>query len=106
MNKKEFGLTIRNARKDKGYTREELAEKVQISTEYLGEVERGLKLPSMGTFIKFVEALEVSADFILRNELSSGKEYVFDELTKKLENLTPKQRKIASDILDAYIQNL
>ena len=37
MNKKEFGLTIRNARKDKGYTREELAEKVALISSKLGE---------------------------------------------------------------------
>ena len=73
---------------------------------YYGEIERGVKMPSMNIFIKIIEALGVSADYVLQNELSSGKEYVFDELTKKLEKLTPQQRKTASDILDAYINNL
>lgn len=106
MEKAELGLKIREARIKKGYTQEVLAEKANIGVMYIGEIERGLKMPSVKIFIKIIEALDVSADYLLRNELSSGKEYVFDELTKKLENLTPQQRKTASDILDAYIQNL
>ena len=77
-----------------------------IGTMYLGEIERGEKMPSLKIFIQLIESMNVSADYILRNELSSGKEYVFDEITKKLEKLTPKQRKAARDILDAYINNL
>ncbi len=32
--------------------------------------------------------------------------YVFDEITEKIKDLTPKQRKTAFDILSAYVQNL
>ncbi|MBQ4631516.1 MAG: helix-turn-helix transcriptional regulator [Clostridia bacterium] len=103
MEKAELGSMIRKVRLMKGYTQEVLAEKADIGLMYYGEIERGVKMLSMKTFINIIEALEVSADYILQNELSSGKEYVFDELTKKLEGLTPQQRKTASDILDAYI---
>lgn len=63
-------------------------------------------MPSLNSFIKLVEALEVSADNLLRNELTIGADYIYDEITEKLRDLTPKQRKIAVDIWDAYIQNL
>ena len=106
MEKKALGKRIREARLNKKYTQEVLAEKAGIGLMYLGEIERGVKMPSLKVFIKLVEALEVSADYVLRNELSSGKEYVFDELTKKLEGLTPSQRKTATSIIDAYIDNL
>ena len=106
MEKAELGKMIREARLKKGFTQETLAEKADIGLMYFGEIERGIKMPSMNIFIKILEALEVSADYILQNEVSSGKEYVFDEITKKLENLTPHQRKTAVAILDAYIQNL
>lgn len=106
MEKSELGSMIKKARKIKGYTQEVVAEKADIGLMYYGEIERGVKMPSMNVFIKIIEALGVSADYVLQNELSSGKEYVFDELTKKLDNLTPQQRKTASDILDAYIKNL
>ena len=106
MEKSAVGKRIREARLNKKYTQEVLAEKAGIGVMFLGEIERGLKMPSMKVFVKLVEALEVSADYILRNEISSGKEFVFDEMTRKLENLTPKQRQTAKCILDAYIDNL
>lgn len=106
MDKAELGKKIQEARKKMGYTQEFLAEKADIGIMYLGEIERGVKMPSLKIFTKLIVALEISADYVLRDELPSGKEYVFDEITKKLEDLTPKQRKTAVDILDAYIKNL
>ena len=95
MDKVELGAKIREVRKECGYTQEKLAEMADIGTMYLGEIERGEKMPSLKIFIQLIESMNVSADYILRNELSSGKEYVFDEITRRLEKLTPKQRKAA-----------
>ena len=53
-----------------------------------------------------IKELDVSADYILRDELPSGKNYVYDEITRKLDGLTPKQRKAVSDLIDAYIKNM
>ena len=101
-----FATRLKNSRLAHGFTQEQLAEKADIGVMYLGEIERGVKMPSMKIFIKLIEALDISADYILRNELPSGKEYVLDEITEKLAGLTPKQRKTAVDILDAFIKNL
>ena len=106
LEKMNVGVRIREARVKKGYTQQLLAEKAGIGQVYLGEIERGTKTPSLKTFLLLVEALEVSADYVLRDALSSGGSYIFDELTEKLRNLTPKQRKGAADILDAYLKNL
>lgn len=106
MDKLALGLRIQEARKQKGVSRYVLAEKADTGVVYLGEIERGLKMPSLNTFIRIVEALNVSADYLLRDEITSSGEYIFDEVTQKLKNLTPKQRKTAIDILDAYINNL
>lgn len=106
MDRAVLGKTLRQARLAKKYSQSALAEKAGIGTVYLGEIERGLKMPSLNSFIKIIEALDISADYVLRSELPSGKEYIYDEITQKLKNLTPRQRKTASDILDAYLRNL
>ena len=106
MDKSELGRRLRDARQKKGYTQHALAEIAGIGNVYLGEIERGIKMPSLNIFLKLIEALGVSADYILRDELTSGKEYIYDELTQKLKSLTPQQRKTAADILDAYLSNL
>ncbi len=106
MDKQALGQRLRDARKKKGYTQQMLADKADIGAVYLGEIERGVKFPSINSFIKIIEALEISADYILRDELTSGKAYVYDEITERLKDLTPKERKTAVDILDAYLKNL
>lgn len=106
MDKVTLGKRIREARIEKGLTQQALAEKANISMMYLGEIERGIKMPSINSFVQILEALDVSADYVLRDVLSSGKEFVSDEIVEKLRNLTPRQRKTAVDILDAYIMNL
>ncbi len=106
MERAALGKRIRESRVDKGYTQQYLADRAEIGVVYISEIERGIKMPSLKVFIKIVDALEMSADYILREELTSGKEYIYDEITQKLKNLTPKQRKTAADILDAYLRNL
>lgn len=106
MEKEEFGFRLRETRRQKGYTLQSLAQKAGTGAVYLGEIERGLKMPSLNSFIRIAETLEVPADYLLRGELSSGSGYIYDEITEKLQKLTPKQRKTAADILDAYIKNL
>ena len=106
MDKTEFGKRLRYLRAEAGYTQEKLAELSDMSTVYLGEIERGKKVVGLDKFIKLVRALDVSADYILCNELPSGAPYVFDEITGRLKDLDPKKLKTALDILDAYLKNL
>ena len=106
MEKAALGKRIREARIEKGYTQQVLANEAGIGLMYLGEIERGVKMPSLSIFIKIVDALDVSADYVLRDELKSGERFIFDDLTDKLAPLSPKQRKTATEILDAYIRNL
>ena len=106
MDSNTLGKRIREARTEKHYTQQQLAEMAGIGQMYLGEIERGTKMPSLKSFIRIIETLDVSADYVLRDELSSGEHYIYDEITQKLKGLSPKQRKAAAEILDAYIRNI
>jgi transcriptional regulator with XRE-family HTH domain len=52
-----------------GLTQEELAEKTNLSTNYVARIELGLNIPSLSTTIKLARALEMEAsDFIAGKE--------------------------------------
>lgn len=106
MDKVTMGARFKQARINKKLTQEALGEICDCGTTYISDIERGAKFPSMALFIRLVNALDVSSDFILRGELNSGKSYVYDELTKKLEDLTPQQRENVALMIDAYIKTL
>ncbi len=106
MERAALGKRIRESRIKKGYTQQDLADRAEIGVVYISEIERGVKMPSLNIFIKIIDTLDVSADYVLRDELPSGKEYICLEITEKLLTLTPSQRKTATDILNAYLNSL
>ena len=68
MNNVEIGLRIQEVRKDRNMTREDLAEKAEISTKFLYEVEIGKKGLSAESVYKISKALSISCDYLLTGE--------------------------------------
>lgn len=106
MDKVAIGSRLREARNMVKLTQEQLAEKVGIGTTYISDIERGAKFPSLSMFINIVDALGVSSDYILRGEIEAGKNCVYDDITKKLDGLSPKQRLAVAELIDTYIKTL
>lgn len=106
MDKLTIGDRIKEARKKQKLTQEQLAELLDISVEFVGQIERGLKLPSMHVFIKLIEALNVSADYLLRGSVSTGQLFGDNAIGRKIEKLKPKQRIALEALIDTYIQYL
>lgn len=55
-----IGKIIKKLRVDKNLTQETLAEKIDISTNYLSKVERGLSKLNVEAFLKMAEVLSFS----------------------------------------------
>lgn len=106
MTKELFGIRLRAYRKQKGMTIERLAEQVGVSPNYLGDIERGNKLPSMGTLIRLVNELDISADELLKDEINRADYLIDAEISEKLKELTPKQRMAVLKILDTVLETL
>lgn len=65
---REIGLKIAYYRKKRGYTQAQLAERIGVSTNYLGLIERGNngKSYSMETLLSIAEALDVTIADLVR----------------------------------------
>ncbi len=106
MDKKLIGKRIKEARMAREMTQQQLADAVEKTIVYISEIERGIKLPSLTLFVQLAKALEVSTDSLLRDDLDTSKTYVYHEITTKLETLTPKQRAVCVELLEAIIRNI
>ncbi len=106
MEKTVLGKRIRARRKEQKLTLEKLAEQADIGLVYLGEIERGVKMPSLNTFIKLVNALDISADELIYDETKSGKHYLSDTLAEKMDDLQPKEYAAVSTITIAAIEQI
>lgn len=103
MNLKTIGKNIRKYRKEKDIRQDKLAEMADLSTNYIGMIERGEKVPSLETFLKICEALDVSADMLLADTNYNGYRVKDSILSDKLNTLPENERNKIYEIIDVMI---
>ena len=72
VNYQDLGLRVRDARKAKHLTQEQLAEKVGISSSFMGHIERGTRIASIDTLVSVCNVLSVSPCLLLGASLSEN----------------------------------
>lgn len=65
-----------------------------------------MKEPSLSSIVSLLNALDIPADLLLRDYVNTASHVTDDEISKRLDGLTPMQKKAALDLLDTYIANL
>ena len=71
---------IRKAREEMGYTREQFADKLDVSVSYLAELERGRTGISVKLLTKVCGILGLSADYVLFGHQRDGETLRADKL--------------------------
>lgn len=54
-----FGLAVRRAREEKGYTQEKLAERADLDPTYISGIERGVRNASLLSLVRVAKGLGV-----------------------------------------------
>lgn len=67
----DLGKRIRNQRQAMQWTQEDLAERVGVSTSFVGHIERGSRKASIETLVAFANALNVTTDYLLAESLTT-----------------------------------
>lgn len=105
MNLDTIGKNIRKHRLAKKFRQEDLAESTGLTANYIGMVERGEKIPSLETFINILNALEVSADMVLSEVLTTGYTVKNSLLNEKISKLSAEDREEIYDVIDIMIKH-
>jgi len=100
-----IGKNIRKFREIKKLRQEDLAEKTDLTTNYIGMIERGEKIPSLETFINILNSLGVSADMVLSDVLDNGYKVRDSLLNEKLEKLVPEDRNRIYEVIDTMMKH-
>ena len=69
-----LGRRIREERLKLNLTQERLAEDVELSTAYIGQIERGERSLTLKRLVSIVNRLGVTIDYLLSDSVSSGNE--------------------------------
>lgn len=105
MNLDTIGKNIKKYRLAKKLRQEDLAEKTDLSTNYIGMLQRGEKIPSLETLINILNILEISADMVLSDVLNTGYTVKNSILDDKLAKLTDKDRNRIYDVIDVLLKH-
>ena len=100
-----IGKNIRKYRNQRKLRQDQLAEKTDLSTNYIGMIERGEKIPALETFLKIANTLEVSADMLLADVLYNNYAIKDSLLADKLEKLSAEERTRIYDVIDTMIKH-
>lgn len=87
----EIGERIRDARMAKKMSQQELATKANISLPHISDIEHGKQSMKLITFVRIIEALQVSADEILRADVPTVNQLYQNEFSQIIEDCTPTE---------------
>ena len=86
---------IRSFRKKAAMSQEELALKANLNPAYLGQVERGLKCPTVDTLYKIASALDISPAEFLRPPVTEDMTQHSQQISEILSRIPPDKREQA-----------
>lgn len=94
-----IGRKIRQIRKSRELSQEQLAEKVWISVTHMSHIETGATKLSLPVLVDIATTLGVSVDEILETPLLRDKNCATNSIQELLNTCTPKQAQILEKIL-------
>ena len=97
----QIGEQIKSAREQAKLTQEQFAERIDVSPQYVSDLERGVVGVSIATLKRICTVLCVSSDQILFGQETENRAAAIAE---KCKALSDKQYMILSDIVSKYVE--
>jgi transcriptional regulator with XRE-family HTH domain len=101
MDKSTIGKRVRRQRESLNLTRDQFAEQIDISPQFLAEIENGKKGMSAETLYKICEKGKASADYIL-----FGKQILGEVKTPAIETLSKIPSQFSEEVEDLLLNLL
>lgn len=103
---KDIGMRIREIRKSKRMTQEQLAEAVDVGVTHISHIETGNSIPSLKVLIDIINVLECSADELLCIEISAARPIFSSWITELLSDCSSQEIKLITDTVVAMKESL
>lgn len=103
-----LGGRIRELRLERGWTQEQLAERVGLKQKQISSYERGANVPSSHTLIRLAKAINVSLDDLAQlSPPESAQAPITDldllEKTQQIDRLSDQDRALVRDVMDLVV---
>ncbi|MCC0697245.1 helix-turn-helix domain-containing protein [Clostridioides sp. ES-S-0048-02] len=100
-----IGKRLKEQRKKLDLTLEDVARLTSLSKGYLSNIEKGSKSPSLITFIKIINSLNISADSIINGTDEFNKLNVSSNINESINDLNSQELNLIMDIIKSIKKN-
>lgn len=100
MNYIDLGRRIREERQKLNLTQEKLSESINVSTTYIGQIERGERCPTLDTLIKISNSLGVSIDYLLRESVTPSSTALMNLWIQLTRDLSDNEMKMIIELVN------
>lgn len=100
-----IGSKISNLRKEKGWSQNDLAKKIEASREIIGKYERNENLPSIEMVAKMAKVFGVTVDFLIGEGENASYDKEIVERINDIQKMDISTKNVLFDVIDTYIQN-
>ena len=98
-----LGRRIAYLRRRKGLTQEQLAERADVTNNYISHIENCRSIPSLETVVKLCGALGGTPDELLLGTSTHEQNYLNSDILRKLEGCTPAERRLVDGFIDLLV---
>lgn len=99
MSEINLGQRIREERQKLNLTQEKLSETINVTTTYIGQIERGERRPTLDTLIKISNALGVSIDYLLRESITPASDNLMNLWIQLTHDLSDDEKEMIIDLI-------
>lgn len=104
MDMTSIGKNIRHFRNLKNISQEILAEKTNLSTNYISMIERGEKIPSLTSLIRIANALEVTSDMLLCELVTKSYSVKNSVIMDRISELSKKEQQKIYVVIETMLE--
>ncbi len=106
MVEKEIGIKIQELRRKKGFTQEQLAEMIDLSTNHLSAIERGVYGVKLDMLVKIIDCLDCTADDLFYGSIKNSYKAKSSKISDKIDQLSPKDQAHILEVLELMVNNI
>lgn len=100
-----IGQRVKEKRKQKGFTQENLAEKLNVTVGYISQIERGVTKINLETLSAISVFCECDVSYFLTGTTAAQTSFMQEEIAKVISDLDSSERKLLYTIAKAIRDN-
>jgi transcriptional regulator with XRE-family HTH domain len=99
-----IGNRIKDSRRNKNYTQENLAEYLDVSITYVSRIERGKTTINLNMLSRICDYLEIDPSYLLTGCSYSSEDYLRNGITDMLKDCSPEKVKFIAKVIKPIIE--